>query len=595
MIPGVDAFHFLRPLWLLAIPGLAALLFLLWRSRRQSRGWQGVIDTQLLPHLLVGQPNQSGFNPVWPIAAFGLLAILALAGPAWEKLPQPVEQSADALVVVYDLSISMQAQDTQPSRLIRSRQKLLDLLSMRREGSTALIAYAGDEHVVSPLTDDTRTIANLLPALDPSIMPVPGSQPAAGVWRATKLMEDAGFSQGHILLLTDGIQESDRDEIRAALGGDNYRLSVMGVGSAQGAPIPSRDGYLKDREGGIIIAKLDTALLRSVANENGGAYVSLRLDDSDLERLLDPALFDPLQHVDSQRQVDRWHDMGYWLLPILVPALLLCFRRGWLLLVFILYLPLEQVHAWDWRDLWQSPDQRGAELLNQGQTEAAAREFENRDWRATANYRAENFEAAAEQFAGSDTASGWYNRGNSLARSGQLEEAIAAYDEALERQPGMDDALFNRELVQQLLNQEQQQQQNQDEQNQSSDNSQNQGQQQGQQGQQENQQPGDQDHPQQEQGSKDDSQQDPGEQNREEQDGSNEERQSSAEQQRGDTEEDTRQQPGQTEDTEQRERELANEQWLRSIPDDPGGLLRRKFRYESQQRIEKGNLDETRY
>src|SRR5690606_4082420 len=144
-------------------------------ARSSGANWRREIAPDLLDHLLDHRGERRMRWPWWLAFAGWVLGCLALAGPTWEKLPQPVLQKRDALVVVLDLSLSMTVADVQPSRLQRARYKILDLLQRRTEGLTGLVAYAGDAHVVTPLTDDTATIANLVPALAPDMMPIYGS------------------------------------------------------------------------------------------------------------------------------------------------------------------------------------------------------------------------------------------------------------------------------------------------------------------------------------------------------------------------------------------------------------------------------------
>jgi Ca-activated chloride channel family protein len=146
--------------------------------------------------------------------------------------------------------------------------------------------------------------------------------------------------------------------------------------------------------------------------------------------------------------------MGFWLLLMALPVCLGAFRRGWILgIVLLVVMPVEESHAFEWQDLWLTPDQRANRLLEQGDAEAAAQTFRNPDWSGAAHYQAGEFESAEQAFANADSADNWYNRGNALARGGKLDEALAAYDEALARQPDLEDATFNRELVEQLKQQ----------------------------------------------------------------------------------------------------------------------------------------------
>ena len=610
----IQLFHFLRPGWLLAILPLAVFLYLSWHRQQRSQGWGSVIDPSLLPHLLDAQVSQHRRNNIHVAGAALLVALLSLAGPTWHKLPQPVQQTQDGLVILYDMSQSMVVEDVKPSRLVRSRQKLIDLLDRRSEGTVALVAYAGDEHVVSPLTDDDRTIANLLPALSPSMMPLPGNQPVRAVGRARKLLEDGNMQRGHIILVTDGVPSGDVSDMLGVLQGSEYRLSVLGVGG-EGGPIPTGQSYLRNSRGEIVFARFDRAPLQRLAAKGGGVYTDLTLDNRDLNALLGTGTGAEQDYMESgTRRVDIWQDMGFWLLPLLVPPLLIAFRRGWVLMVLVaVSLAPGKAMAYEWRDLWATPDQQGARLLEEDKAAEAAERFSNPRWKAAANYRAGEFEEAAELYGQSDNADAWYNRGNSLARAGDLESALHAYDQALEHNPDMEDALFNKNLVEQLKEQ-QQQQQGMDDQQSEGDQQQSEGE--NQQGQN-----------QQGQGEQQQSEQQSGQQQSEQQSGQQsdqqEEQQASSGSQAEDSEQDENNtamqqqaQPSEGEDTdnedeqqtgmsksqptqsrEKRERVLAQEQWLRRIPDDPSGLLRRKFEYESQQRVDRrrDNDDEERY
>jgi Ca-activated chloride channel family protein len=576
-------FHFLRPLWLLGLVPVALLLLLAWRHSRSGRGWRQVISSELLPYLLDPQATSAQRNLLPLVAAGWLASVIALAGPSWEQIPQPVERNDDALVILYDLSLSMLAEDLSPSRLERSRRKLVDLLAVRKEGLTALIAYAGDAHVVSPLSDDNRTISNLLPALEPGIMPLPGSEPVAAVEEALVLFQSAGVSKGRILLVTDGMTRGDAETIAKLLRGGSYQMSVLGVGTNEGGPIPlSASGFLKDRDGDIVIPRLDSDTLKAAALDGGGYYADITLDDRDLDSLLPTSLTMEASHSEALgRSVDTWHDRGYLLALVLIPLLLGSFRRGWLLFIpgLLLGSPAE-VYAVGWQDLWLTADQQAQQLLEQGEPAAAANRFNSPDWAAAAHYRAEDYDAALEQYQRSESSTGFYNQGNAAAHTGDLPAAIAAYEKALKLEPELEDARFNKELLEKLLQQEQQQQQSgqdgeqgdKQEQQQSNDQQGQEGQE-GQEGQDQNSQQAD-------------SQQqdaDPGEQAEQQDD--QKQRQARAEDANEEDGEDQQAAMAQaTQDDEEQKRDQATEAWLRRIPDDPGGLLRRKFQYQSQQR-----------
>lgn len=592
--------HLLRPqlLWLL-LPA-ALLCWALARATLNGGQLQKIVDPELLPHLIL----RGGARRPWLFALiFALLAsaILALAGPTWRKLPTPVYSNQDALVILLDLSPSMMATDLSPDRLTRARLKILDILRQRKDGLTALVAYGGEAHVVTPLTEDTATIANLVPALTPSIMPVSGSNIEMAVETGLRLLKDGANGQGQLLAVTDGIDKAATGPLARTLAAANVPLNILAVGSGEGSPIPRGDsgGFVTDSKGAIIIARYNARELAKLARDSGGHFAEISVDDSDIARLL-PQGKTPEQAQLTEREFDQWREEGPWLILLLLPFAALLFRRGALACALpfsvgtLLMLPPQQSHAFESRDLWQRDDQRAQQMLQQGETEEAAKTFKNPNWRGTANYRAGDFPAAAEDFSGNTDPEGLYNLGNSLTQQGRYDEAINAYDEALKQQPQLADAAHNRDIAKKLKELQQQQQQNQqqsgDSQQQSDDNEQQQDQSQQQQDQQQGQQQNQQDQ-QQDSGSQSDQsqnqqssdQQQDGEQKDQEQQQS-EQQQGEEEKQQQQAQQDQQQKAGAKESPLDPETQQALDQWLRQIPDDPAGLMREKFKYESLQR-----------
>ena len=591
----------LRPdaLWLALLILPAGWLVL--KKVRDSGDWFRAIDAELLPHLLRGGVTKQTRRNHWLVPAGLLIAVLGIAGPSFEKIDVPVFQRADALVIVLDLSASMSAADIQPSRIQRARQKIMDILERRTEGVTGLVVYAGDAHVVAPLTDDRRTIENLLPALDPAIMPLPGSNPEAALEAAIDLLAAGGLASGRLLLITDGMPAFDADAIAPSLQSANAELAILAVGTIAGAPIPRADGgFLRTDSGEIVIPTLDGPGLQNIASRLGGRYAEVALDNSDIDYLLIETAFDDIGEVQLDRQTDTWLDQGNWIALLLAVGLLPLFRRGALsLLLVVPLLWSETSHAQSAQNLWQTPDQQGARAAMKGDHETAATLFENPDWRGVAQYRAGQWTEAAKSFESVDTADSWYNKGNSLAQAGQYENAIAAYDQSLNLQPDQADALKNRDIVRQLLEQQNEESQ-QDQQSQNEDA--NQDQQPGE----ENNQSGDpqdseSENDQQSSESSDSADSstdssnssDPSQENNQAGEPSGQEEQEVNEtqaelsdEQRERLAEQTRQQMGKFD--EGLEKQQALEQWMRRVPDDPGGLLQRKFRYETIQRLRRG-------
>jgi Ca-activated chloride channel family protein len=547
--------HFIRPWWLLLLP-LAIVLPLLWRfMRRPSGDWARVCDPHLLRWLSVSQEEGRSRGLGYWLAGLAVsITVLALAGPSWQKLPDSSFSARDARVIVLDLSSSMLAEDLRPNRLTRARFRLADLLEATVEGQTGLVSYAGDAYVVSPLTSDMNTIANLLPALQPNIIPVAGSRANLALEMAASLLERAGFSRGEILLVTDSADAADAARARALLD-RGVSTSVMAVGTPDGAPIPSGAGFVNDRAGNVVIARMDRAALQAVAEAGGGKYVELG------PTTLDNELWSDQEGDEFERRDEalgeRWKDVGPWLVLLLLPLALAGFRRGRIFLVPLFCLPAlmqpQTASAGWWDDLWQRRDQQAFEALQREDAETAAALAVDPGLAGDSWYRSGEYENATGAWSQQESADASYNRGNALALLGEYEQSILAYDEALDREPGMEDALANKALVEELLRQQQQQQEQESDSGESGEEGEPQEQQEGEQSQQSEGEEG-------EEGE---------EQEGEQQEGKNgEEERSEQEMAQAWTEEDAQ----------------AMEQWLRRIPDDPGGLLRRKFRNEHQRR-----------
>ncbi len=590
-------FHWLRPWWLLALLPAAALLAMLVRNKLGRGDWSEVCDPELLPFILQDQPAPGKRGSLIGAAIATVLTILALAGPTWQRLPSPAFRNDSALVIALDLSKSMNATDIKPSRLARARYKIADILKQRKDGQTALLVYSGDAFTVTPLTTDTATINSQLEALTTDIMPSPGSNTTLAVEKSVELLRQASLTQGHILLVTDGADGDSSGQATSALG--DYRLSVLALGTEAGAPIPlPGGGFVKDRSGAIVVARLYTSALMAMAADGHGIYQPVTADDGDVAKL--SATFGHAEPGQSQQQADlllqQWDEKGPWLMLLVLPWAALRFRKGVLSLIFLCLMPMPRdANAFDWQSLWHTSDQRAQQAFDRQQFDQAAEQFENPDWRAAAQYRAGQYQQAAETLKDTKSADGHYNRGNALARAGQMQEALQAYQQALKLDPGHADAKYNKELVEkQLQNQQDQQQQGDDQKSspqqdqdqkdqQARDDSsgqsdsrqqpsqvQNQQDEQNQQGQQS--QPSDQQNP--------GRNQPPPQPPQKDQDGHDQGEKQQAKQ--------TEEQPTPAQAAEDKppetEADRANQQLLKRIPDEPTGLLKRKFRYQYGQR-----------
>ena len=451
----LQQFHFLRPWWLLALAGLPLLALPRWRRDGGQLALSRLVDPELLPLLLRGQARHR-YLPLWLFALGWLLATLALAGPTWSRVEQPLYASRPAQVVAISLSRDMLARDVAPSRIDRARYKAHQLLASNRAGLNALIGYAGEAFTVAPLTSDANSLSDLLDAMAPDTMPVDGNNAAAAIALGTKLIKDAKAGGGSLVLITDRTGASAGAAARQALAA-GVHVSVLGVGTPQGGPVPLPEGgFLHDAKGNMVLAARDDAALGALARAGGGAYVSMSTGRQDIDALHAELRKAPTTSAAGQRG-DQWQDRGPWLLLPLLLLVAMAFRRGWILLLLIVCLPLlpATAEAGTWQNLWQRQDQQAAQALREGHPKRAQLLARDPAWRGVAAYRAGDYGAAAEDLQhapGSDAA---YNRGNALAKAQHYRNAIKAYDEALKLDPANADAKANRKAVEDWLKQQQ--------------------------------------------------------------------------------------------------------------------------------------------
>ena len=436
--------HWLRPLWLLALP-LAALPWI--RGRRSAGPWARVVDPELAPFVLRHRGAQSGWH--WQLAAsLGLaVCLLALAGPAWRQAPQSFNRSSDTLVVLLDVSRSMLAGDLTPSRLDRARLKVKESLRRRTRGRTGLVAFSGHAFTVAPITTDTATVLNLLDVLAPDIMPSRGSNVAAAIARGQRLLEQAGARQGRLLLLADSAGGQRAVDAARNLRAAGHALLVLGAATRDGAPVPDmQGGFLRGRDSGLALSRPDEDALLRLAREGGGAYRRISADNSDLEELLGRGRPARAGAERSDVQAQRWRDEGPLLLILLAPLAALAFRRGWVLLVLVLVAPLAAFAADGW---FTTSDRQGMRAFSQGHFRRAEALFEDPAWKAAALYRQGRFLAAARLLEPSPAPADRYNRATALARAGHIPTAIRLYEELLLEHPDHADARHNLAVLKQ--------------------------------------------------------------------------------------------------------------------------------------------------
>ena len=458
MLPDWDAlahFHFLRPYFALLVVPWALMFFMQRQRANESERFGGIIAPHLLQHLRLRRVATSWFNPRSVTTVFALLTLIMLMGPTWRQQPSPLHEDEAALVIVLDLSASMQQRDVQPSRLARAKQKVGDLLALRPGKRAALIVYAGSAHTLLSLTTDSEILKHYLAATELAIMPRDGKLPEYVLPEIDRVLRQ-NEAPATVVWFTDGPSEATAAAFETYFEERSHQLLIVGVGSeaTETTSVP-----------------LAVKALEEIASDSGGHYVALTVDDRDMRRI-NRKIDD--HYVIRQDSALPWHDSGYWLLLPATALFLLWFRRGWtltwsvLLLPVVLAAPVPGAFAQDaadntptaatannalqwFADLWLTPDQQGRLLLELGNYEAAAKRFDNPLWKGVAYYYAEQFMLAAEYFSRSASGTARFNEANARAHARDYLRAIARYDQLLANEAGFAGAEENRKRVQALV------------------------------------------------------------------------------------------------------------------------------------------------
>ncbi|MEX0281823.1 MAG: VWA domain-containing protein, partial [Arenibacterium sp.] len=347
----LDAFHFLRP-WCLVLLPIVALLW--WRIRDHGQAKTAQADG-LAPHLrdaltLGGNQNRR-LQPVDGVALAVVCVVLGAAGPTWSRVPDPFLAQTAPLVIVLEVTPSMDMTDITPSRLERGKQKIRDLLDLRAGARTGLVAYAGSAHRVVPLTEDAGIMRPYLEGLTSDIMPSEGNAAALAFEIATELLEQES-TPGAILYVLDGI---GLESVESIASSDQTSVAFLSM-----LPDGQRDQGL-DR----------------VA---GNRVISATADGSDMRRL-DRLLNAAFRRAMIEGENQQWEDRARWLAWPAALLVLLWFRRGWTMqwALLVALLPVvmapSQTRAHGIADWFFTPDQQGRLAYQNKDFSAASERF----------------------------------------------------------------------------------------------------------------------------------------------------------------------------------------------------------------------------
>ncbi len=447
----LDQFHFLRPwLGLLFFPFLLPLWFL-YRNKHVNKQWHDIIAPHILQALLLRRTGkQRFFDPLVLFFCIVSCSILITMGPTWVQQPSPFQKDETGLVILLDVSSSMNSRDVQPDRITRARQKIRDLLSLRQGSKTALIVYAGSAHTVLPFTDDVEILTTYLESVSPDIMPRVGKFPE----KALPLVDSQLASlpvPGTLLVVADGLGSASEAAFADYFSTHPHQLLVLGVGSEN----PSASGQQR-------YPSLDVRSLKGLAEAANGHYIALTVDSDDVVKINRRA---GNYFVTQQDKNVPWQDFGYYLLFVMLLLFLPWFRKGvhlrWGLALFIaigLSLP-DAAYAEEDQPRWQqtiigwwlTPDQQGRWYFDRGEYKKAAARFEDPMWKGMSFYMAENFLLAAEYFSRIDSEQARFNRANALAHAEHYVTAVRLFQSILDDNPTHAAAEKNRARLQAII------------------------------------------------------------------------------------------------------------------------------------------------
>lgn len=459
-------FHFENPLWLwglLLIPLVGVMYKFFYKPHSHISRLEEFIDKELLPHLLInsGKSQHSFWRSLLLGSLLWTLLIGALAGPRWMYHEVETFSPDQSLCILLDVSKSMDASDVKPSRLMRARQKIEDILNQASGVKIALIAFAADPHLISPLTDDRETIRHFLPSLGTDLVYLQGSKLSPALTMASRLLGAAPGHNKSILIISDGgFEDGNAITMAHKLAQEGLKVYTLGVGTPEGAPLQEATGNFIKKQGNTVISKLEKDQLQAISKAGNGQYLELHYADEDVRTLLAEITGGGKTEEKTHQMTRQWEDHFYLLIFPVMGIVLFWFRKGFVF-PLIFFCILGQAKGTNFQDLFQNEAQLGKQAFEQGDYEGAIKKFRDPYHQGVAQYKAGHFATAEKLFRDAQrpeiSTDSLYNLGNALARQEKLEEAVAAYEKVLEKKPDHQKAKDNLEILKVILEQKKKQ------------------------------------------------------------------------------------------------------------------------------------------
>jgi Ca-activated chloride channel family protein len=327
-------FQFASP-WLLLLL-LAPLAVWLWlrltSPRDHTERYRLYADKRLLPFLLGHHdlPPRQQWRRFLGWCALWSLLVIAIAGPRWDYRDVQLFRPGNDLVILLDLSRSMDVTDVNPSRLTRARQEIQDLIEQKPHARIGLIGFATLAHVIAPLTEDTDSLQRLLPALSTDLVELKGSRLTEALIRAEQMLAgQPADSSRHLLLISDGsFGDGNLDEYVKRLAREGVHLHVLGVGTAEGGPVIGPGGdAMREQDGSQVISRLDEAGLKKLAAVGNGIYQRADYRDDDTRALLEAVSKQSHAEAVANQNTRIWNERYFLLVALVMLLILPTYRR----------------------------------------------------------------------------------------------------------------------------------------------------------------------------------------------------------------------------------------------------------------------------
>ncbi len=320
----MEAFRFAHPhyLYLLGLVPVLVLFFIYIRYRR-IKSIKAFGNPEVIESLM---PDVSSSRPVWKFVLISISIVafvFLLAGPQFGSKLQKVKRKGVELMIVLDVSNSMMAQDIKPNRLERSKQAISRLVEKLVNDKIGLIVFAGDAYIQLPITTDYASAKMFLSTINTNIVPVQGTAIGKAIDLAVKSFGPESEASRAIIVITDGENHED-DAIAAAKRAQEKGIVVhtIGMGLPQGAPIPieGSNSFIKDRDGKIVITKLDADMLAKISAAGGGDYFTADNRRTHLSEVFDKISKMEKTEFDAKVYSD-YEDQFQWLAWIILGLL----------------------------------------------------------------------------------------------------------------------------------------------------------------------------------------------------------------------------------------------------------------------------------